>query len=962
MADDKFAQIAAGYEAAKDRGLEEVVPPARKGQAVVLRTGKRDAFEPYVKMHTKEQLAEELARQREYYAGFLRDLAPPAEDISQKIEIRAFDFSLNDAPKSRVTIPHYSGPTGRQTAVYETEFILPEFAGKRVFLCFGGVDYTAEVYINGHYVGSHEGFFAPFEFDITEAAAKGQNSLRVIVRNDFVMGGTKSPQGETTGDKIYAATGPGWDDPELGWHHCPPGFGIYNRVYAEIREPEYISDVFPRVNSKASEVWIECFGSTVAEKDVAFSLSLYGQNFSETVFEDVVIYPTTNIEAGVGDTLTISQLLAEGKLGKGTPLKLAIGYNRFILPIAIPQPKIWRPETPFLYQIQVKLLVDGQVKSVKTRQFGVRDFAQQLDSIPKGKFLLNGEEIRLRGANTMGFEQQDVMRGDFVQLIDDILLAKICNMNFLRITQRPVQTEIYDYCDRLGLMVQTDLPLFGTIRINQYFEAVRQAGEMEHLVRSHPCCIIDSYINEPFPNAKNMPNRMLSREEMMAFFQAADTAVHLENPDRVTKHVDGDYDPPNALMPDNHCYTMWYNGHGMDMGKLHKGYWLEIKPGWYFGCGEFGAEGLDFPEVMRECYPKAWLAEPFHPRNIIGAQTGAFHYFFYEEPKDMEGWVRESHRHQAFATKIMTSAMRRQAYMNTFAIHLFIDAFPSGWMKTIMDCRRNPKPAYFTYRDCLSPVFCNIRSDRFSFYAGEKVRLEAYLCQDKPTAEEIMYMVKADGEIICSGRQSVQQDVFQGFIEFTAPAALQGRRKITVYMGAFGGRKLLHYAQETYTVFPEEAVYVPRVLEYAEYDAHREAFDQQITGGKTVVFAPLTQGTYEIAGKRVIVTDCRMHPLYVVSRDTGHPIVADFQANDFAYWYDSQKDRLAPILHATFTAEGVAPILTSGNKDDDGEWRKALACGEWAVGEGKVILCQLDLLHKEKNPAANRFVGKIIRN
>ena len=68
-------------------------------------------------------------------------------------------------------------------------------------------------------------------------------------------------------------------------------------------------------------------------------------------------------------------------------------------------------------------------------------------------------KIRLRGANTMGFMQVDVKNKDWDQLIDDILLAKICNLNFLRLTQRPVQPEIYEYCDKLGLMTQTDLPL-----------------------------------------------------------------------------------------------------------------------------------------------------------------------------------------------------------------------------------------------------------------------------------------------------------------------------------------------------------------------------------------------------------------------------------------------------------------------------------------------------------------------
>ena len=65
---------------------------------------------------------------------------------------------------------------------------------------------------------------------------------------------------------------------------------------------------------------------------------------------------------------------------------------------------------------------------------------------------------------------------------------------------------------------------------------------------------------------------------MERFFAAADIAVRLNNPDRVIKHVDGDYDPPSSTLPDNHCYPMWYNGHGIDIGKLHKGYWMPVQP------------------------------------------------------------------------------------------------------------------------------------------------------------------------------------------------------------------------------------------------------------------------------------------------------------------------------------------------------------------------------------------------
>ena len=56
--------------------------------------------------------------------------------------------------------------------------------------------------------------------------------------------------------------------------------------------------------------------------------------------------------------------------------------------------------------------------------------------------------------------------------------------------------------------------------------------------------------------------------------------VHIANPDRVMKAVDGDFDPPGPGLPDDHCYCTWCNGHGLDIGALYKGYWQRVEPGW----------------------------------------------------------------------------------------------------------------------------------------------------------------------------------------------------------------------------------------------------------------------------------------------------------------------------------------------------------------------------------------------
>ena len=216
------------------------------------------AFQPAEKITTAEQLREELRRQRELYQPYLRDLAPPLEKTRIRVPLASFDWRLEtEADRrdfagvlqgrgvwQRVKIPHYGGPMGRAAAYYRTEFeVTPEMlAYGALFVRFQGADYKAHAFLNGTYLGSHEGIFAPFEFDVTPHARPGKNVLVVKLLNDFIMLGNDERTGfmrnptvardycELQGDKLYAAVGPGWDEPEVGWHACPPGMGIYQDV------------------------------------------------------------------------------------------------------------------------------------------------------------------------------------------------------------------------------------------------------------------------------------------------------------------------------------------------------------------------------------------------------------------------------------------------------------------------------------------------------------------------------------------------------------------------------------------------------------------------------------------------------------------------------------------------------------------------------------------------------------
>jgi hypothetical protein len=311
----------------------------------------------------------------------------------------------------------------------------------------------------------------------------------------------------------------------------------------------------------------------------------------------------------------------------------------------------------------------------------------------------------------------------------------------------------------LGMMHQCDFPLFSFLRRPQFSEAIKQVTEMEHLVRSHVSTVMVTFINEPMrirrtedPNDKFSKryeakgHRHLLRDELEAFFAAARKAIYVENPDRVIKNVEGDYDSPTAEgMPDFHTYTMWYTNHGEPIGRLMKGYLPPVKTGWMIGCGEYGAEGLDNLNIIMERYPKDWLTlkedGSWLPDKIGSAQTHSVHGDWYQEQATIEDWVYESQKHQAVATKLMTDAFRRRAdVMNQTAIHLLIDAWPSGWMKTLVCCDRLPKPAYFAYKDSLEPLRVNLYSDRRYVYAGEELEVEAWLLNDLSEEKELTVM------------------------------------------------------------------------------------------------------------------------------------------------------------------------------------------------------------------------------
>lgn len=978
---DHLAEIGSLGPRAKTR-LEELKPVVR--EKIMLQSGHAGSTREIGNcsaVETIEALQPILSHLRADRARYFERHAPDAVTGIRQADLQTFEWRPDEVGSWKtVTLPHYGEPIGPAVSHYRRNinFEASDLASAIPFIRFTGVDYNTHVFLNDEYVGSHEGFFAPFAFDVSRFAKPGNNVLSLRVENDYTCLGESQHHAapDIDGDKIYAATGPGYDDPVSGWHHCPPGMGIHGKVFLELRPRLHVDDLFirPMADLCSADIWIEVINTSQQRQAISLVLDVHGDNFKTTVIEGQPLWNA--LHAGAMPDAQACRVLEAGP-----------GRNFYKFTIGLPDARKWTPETPWLYQARVTLANgEGQQLDMRARSFGMRSFCLEMQDGLDGMPMLNGKRIRLRGANTMGHEQRCVMQGDLNQLREDLLLAKACHMNFLRFTQRPVQEEVYDACDRMGILVQTDLPLFGYLRRNQFSEALRQAQEMERLVRGHPCNILTSYINEPFPDdRKNRTHRHLVREDLERFFRAATEAVHVENPDRVVKPVDGDYNPPTWGLPDNHCYTHWYLGHGLDPGKLHKGFWLPIKPGWHYGCGEFGAEGLDTRDLMERICPQEWLPKSdreeadWSPASIPCAQSWKFGELYFDKPTAVADWIRCSREHQARAVRLMTEALRRDPRNVSLAVHLFIDAWPTGWMKAIVDTQRRPKPAYFAFRDALTPLMVSLRSDRDKLYSGEDHFVDVWVCNDTNTSgaqASIAWQLETpiEGESLSGSFPVVLEDcrpTYQGTLRLPVPK-VKNRCIFRLKAALFLGDQQTHQQCHDYEAFPEsgnaalsDSESVRFCKDYASYNSDREEMDWFVKDGGQLVLLALPEGTYEICGQRFVINRASLYPRYFVSRATGHPLVEGFQANDFSWWYDPETDRPSPMASSVIRpVPGAKPILVTTNHGwIEAKQPQALVAAEFPCGRGSIIVCQIPL---EKfvpfNPVAGAFAARLMRS
>lgn len=289
-----------------------------------------------------------------------------------------------------------------KTYVYRRVFeVDKKHSDKRIILNFGAVDWESYVFVNGVQLAHHVGGYDPFSIDITQALKPDGPQELVVQIYDPTKGG--NPRGK--------------QDPYPGGIWYTPSSGIWQTVWYEAVNPVHITDIEmqPDVDKNAIKLKVD-----LSVKD--------DEKIEIEILDGETIVKTANIP-----------------VGKETA-------------VYIDNPKLWSPDSPFLYGLKFKIKKNGETVDEASSYFGMRKIS--LGKLRNKPYMyLNNQPIFHYGTLDQGFWPDGLHTPpSYEALLFDLEKTKELGMNMIRKHIKVEPTRWFYYCDSIGLMVWQDIP------------------------------------------------------------------------------------------------------------------------------------------------------------------------------------------------------------------------------------------------------------------------------------------------------------------------------------------------------------------------------------------------------------------------------------------------------------------------------------------------------------------------
>lgn len=355
---------------------------------------------------------------------------------------------------------------------YRTSFPVPaEFRGKTCILHFGGINYRANIWLNGRQVASSDdvvGMFRRFEFDVSDRLDYGGDNVLAV---EIIPPG-QLPDIEYRTKQLEATTG--WDD----HNPYPPdmNMGLWQEVYLSATGPVRLKHPFVRTQLdvpglKTARLTVSAV--LVNDSDSAQTCTLSGAVESRAFSKQVTLEPGGNQEV----TFT------------------ADAYEQLV----INQPRVWWPHPlgpQELYDLNLIVEAAGAVSDAGHVRFGIRDATTVINDEGWRQYRINGQNILIRGGAWM---TSDMLLRLTERRYDALVrYAREAGLNMLRSEGFSIrETEgFFNACDEMGVMVTQQI--FGR-NIEDEALAIAVTEDTILRIRNHPSLVHFLGHDETFP-------------------------------------------------------------------------------------------------------------------------------------------------------------------------------------------------------------------------------------------------------------------------------------------------------------------------------------------------------------------------------------------------------------------------------------------------------------------------------
>jgi beta-glucuronidase len=432
------------------------------------------------------------------------------EESLVDIEAEAAERQLaayDDAGWETLAVPGTTNapPDGRETgAWYRRTFDVPEdWAGRAVTLRFGSANYVADVWLNGAWLGYHEGGSTPFAFDVGSRVLLGQSNVLAVRVHTIALG--------TRNDTVPWGL--------IDWWNYG---GLTGPVWLEASAPSHIAraDVVTHLDAVEVEVLLDHAATLAGARSVpptsgpdisdvsGGTATLRATILAASVDDDNLLNPDPrSLVADVTDPLAVVE--------QEVPFPGSGGVGGTTLTIEFGDADAWTPAVPWLYVLRLQLLAgpapldarEGRDRDEFWTTFGIRHVSVAPD---RPQVLLNGEPAFFRG---VGLHSETLAFGDDGELVtgspmqtaahvrETLREAAAVGADLLRTGHQPADPVTLMLADRLGFAVWEEIPLYHATPL--VFERTMGRGIPQQMVRemalrdmNRPSVLFHGFANE----------------------------------------------------------------------------------------------------------------------------------------------------------------------------------------------------------------------------------------------------------------------------------------------------------------------------------------------------------------------------------------------------------------------------------------------------------------------------------